>query len=189
MAVARLLAVIERCGKKCCVTNGCRYSTPTATVRSVHWFRRCALISVCFWSYFVHARLSIRISYNFVHPLLYYLMYEIKKYEVGVTSNGKTFMPYYVQIGYLVQKVDRGNIYTKNSRGSCKTTFIPFKLYLLSLNSKTTVMATAFHSVWGHSNFWYTVSHIISYIKYSYKITRSKKYWIFKTKLHIFVYD
>jgi hypothetical protein len=52
----------------------------------------------------VHTRLSRRIRYNFVHPLLYYLTYKIKKYEAGVTSNGKTFMPYYVQIGHLVQR-------------------------------------------------------------------------------------
>jgi len=47
-------------------------------------------------------------------------------------------------------------------------------------------MATVFHSVCGYLNFWYTVSHIIKYIKYSFKIT---KYWIFKTKLHLFVHD
>lgn len=64
----------------------------------------------------VHTRLSRRISYNFVHPLLYYLMYEVKKYEVGVTSNGKTFMPYYVQIGYLVQKLTE-ETHTHRARG------------------------------------------------------------------------
>ena len=46
VAVARLLAVIEWCGKKRCVTNGCRYSMPLAAVCSVHWFRRCVLILV-----------------------------------------------------------------------------------------------------------------------------------------------
>jgi len=50
VAVPRLLAVIEWCGKKHIVNNGCRYSTPLATLRSLHWFRRCALISVFFLS-------------------------------------------------------------------------------------------------------------------------------------------
>jgi hypothetical protein len=47
-ALARLLAVIERCDKKRCVTKCCRKSAPLAAVRSVHWFRRCALSSVFF---------------------------------------------------------------------------------------------------------------------------------------------
>ena len=54
VAVARLLAVIQGCGKKCCVTNGWRYSAPQATVRSIHWFRRSVLNSVFYWSYLVH---------------------------------------------------------------------------------------------------------------------------------------
>jgi len=41
VAVARLLAMIEWCSKKCYVTNGWCYSAPLAAVRSVHWFRRC----------------------------------------------------------------------------------------------------------------------------------------------------
>jgi len=53
-AVAHLLAVIERCSKKRCVTNGCRYSAPLAAVRSVHWFRRCVLSPVFCWSYLVY---------------------------------------------------------------------------------------------------------------------------------------
>jgi len=48
VAVARLLAAIEGCGKKRCVINGCRYSAPLATVRSVHWFRRSALNPVIY---------------------------------------------------------------------------------------------------------------------------------------------
>lgn len=64
----------------------------------------------------VRTRLSRRICYNFVHPLLYYLTYEIKKYEVGVTSRGKTFMPYYVQIGHLVQKLTQ-KTYTHRTQG------------------------------------------------------------------------
>ena len=43
-------------------------------------------------------------------------MYKIKKYEVGVTSNGKTFMPYYVQIGHLVQKLTE-ETYTQRTQG------------------------------------------------------------------------
>lgn len=70
---------------------------------TLHWMAVCT-------------RLSRRISYNFVHPLLYCLTYEIKKYEVGVTSNSKTFMPYYVQIGYLVQKLTE-ETYTYRTRG------------------------------------------------------------------------
>jgi hypothetical protein len=53
VAVSRLLAVIEWCGKKRCVTKGCRYSASLAAVRSIHWFRRCALSPVFYWSYLV----------------------------------------------------------------------------------------------------------------------------------------
>jgi hypothetical protein len=53
MAVARLLAAIEWCGKKCCVTKGCHLSAPLATVCSIHWFRRCVLSLVFYWSYLV----------------------------------------------------------------------------------------------------------------------------------------
>jgi len=54
VAVAYLLAVIEWCGKKHYVTNGCHYTAPLAAVRSVHWFRRCVLSSVFYWSYLVY---------------------------------------------------------------------------------------------------------------------------------------
>jgi len=53
VAVTRLLAVTEWCSKKHCVTNDCRYSAPLATVRSVPWFRHCALSPVFYWSYLV----------------------------------------------------------------------------------------------------------------------------------------
>jgi hypothetical protein len=53
VAVIPLLVVIEWCSKKRCVTNGCRYSAPLAAVRSVHWFRRCVLSPVFYWSYLV----------------------------------------------------------------------------------------------------------------------------------------
>jgi hypothetical protein len=81
----------------------------------------------------VHTRLSIRISYNFVHPLLYYLTYQINKYEGGVTSNGKTFMPYYVQIGHLIQKLTE-EIYTHRTQGDPVRPLFP--LYALSAELK-----------------------------------------------------
>jgi len=54
-AVSRLLAVIEWCSKMRCITNGCRYSAPLTAVRSVHWFRRCALSPVFCWSHLVYS--------------------------------------------------------------------------------------------------------------------------------------
>jgi len=57
VAVTPLLAVIEWCGKKRCVINGCRYSAPLAAVRSVHWFRCCALSPVFYWSYLVYSEI------------------------------------------------------------------------------------------------------------------------------------
>jgi len=53
VAVTRLLAVIEWCGKKRCVTNGCRYSAPLAAMRSIHRFRRCTLSPVFYWLHLV----------------------------------------------------------------------------------------------------------------------------------------
>jgi len=49
VAVARLLAVIEWCGRQRCVTNSCRYPASLVAVHSVHRFRHCALTSVFFF--------------------------------------------------------------------------------------------------------------------------------------------
>jgi hypothetical protein len=58
VTVTCLLAVIEWCGKKHCITNGCRYSSPLAAVHSVHWFRHCALSPDFYWSYLLYAIFS-----------------------------------------------------------------------------------------------------------------------------------
>ena len=62
VAVSRLLVVIEWCGKKSCVTNGCHHSAPLAAVRSVHWFRRCALSPVFYYTLYATELTHLRSS-------------------------------------------------------------------------------------------------------------------------------
>jgi hypothetical protein len=73
----------------------------------------------------VCTRLWRRTSYNFVHPLFYYLTHEIKKYDVRVTFQWQNIHAILRTNWSPGSKVDRGNIYTQKSRGSCKTTFSP----------------------------------------------------------------